>query len=230
MVGVGPHPRGQLPHRGGLITRARRQCTGILSGVLWRLWLRFWDRWVLPISVPQVLVAAVMIIVGDEAYDQIDTHDYSGPFDWTAHLGTSLLILNLLPTRWRRPILAPALIFSVVIDADHIPQEFFHSYFLTRGTPRPYTHSWVTPAAALLIALLWPRYRSFFIGAAVGLGLHFFRDLAEEPGNGVALFWPFTDHPYHYSHPLYFEIMAGIFVLNLIRLALVRGGPIPADP
>jgi hypothetical protein len=190
---------------------------------------RFWNEWIAPINLAQILLAAVMIVVGDEIYDQIDTHDYSGIFDWTAHLGTSLMILNLLPQRWRRPILAPALIFSVVIDADHIPYEFFHSRVLYHGTPRPYTHSWVTPAAALLIALLWTRHRTFFIGAAVGLCLHLFRDLAEKPGNGVSLFWPFTKHAYHYNHPLYFEIMAAIFVLNLIRLALARGGPIPAD-
>ncbi len=197
---------------------------------VWQRWLSFWERWVVPISVPQVLVAAVMIIVGDEVYDRIDTHDYSGFADWTAHLGTSLLILNLLPQRWRRPILAPALIFSVIIDADHIPYEFFHSRVLFHGTPRPYTHSWVTPAAALLIALLWRRHRAFCVGAAVGLCLHFFRDLAEEPGNGVSLFWPFTKHAFHYSHPLYFAIMAGILGLNLIRLALARGAPIRAEP
>jgi membrane-bound metal-dependent hydrolase YbcI (DUF457 family) len=190
----------------------------------------FWERWLVPINLRQVLLAAVMIVAGDEIYDQIDRHDYSGPFDWTAHLGTSLLILNLFPQRWRRPILAPALLFSVVIDADHIPSEFFHSPVLYDGTPRPFTHSWVTPGAALLIALLWPKYRTFFIGAAVGLCLHFFRDLAEEPGNGVALFWPATRHAYHYSHPLYFEIMAVIFTLNLLRLALARGGPIQAKP
>lgn len=200
----------------------------ILSGVIWQRSQTFWTRWVVPISVPQVLVAAVMIIVGDEIYDQIHTHSYSGIFDWTAHLGTSLLILNLLPLRWRRAILAPALIFSVLIDADHIPYEFFNSTILMRGTPRPYTHSWVTPAAALLIALLWPRHRVFCVGAAVGLCLHFFRDLAEEPGNGVALLWPFSDHADHYGHTLYFEIMAVILGLNLVRLAVARGGPVKA--
>ncbi len=184
----------------------------------------------MPISVGEVLVAAAMVIVGDEIYDRTYRHNFSGIFDWTAHIGTSLLILNLLPQRWRRPILPAALIFSVVIDADHIPQRLFHSYVLTEGTPRPYTHSWVTPAAALLIALVWPKHRAFFIGAAVGLCLHFFRDLAEEPGSGVSLFWPFTKHAYHYSHPLYFEIMAVIFGLNLIRLALAGGGPIRSPP
>ncbi len=189
----------------------------------WRRIRGLWERWVVPVSVTQTLVAAAMVLIGDELYDRSYRHNFSGLFDWTAHLGTSLLILNLLPERWRRPILAPALLFSVIIDADHIPQRLFHSDFLTQGTPRPYTHSWVTPAAALLIALLWPRRRSFCIGAAVGLCLHFFRDLAEEPGSGVSLLWPLSDHAYVYSHILYFGIMAGLLGLNLVRLALARG-------
>ena len=197
--------------------------------MLWRRWLSFWERWVVPISLPEVLVAGAMLVAGNTVWDHLDGQNLAGLADWTAHLGTSLLILNLLPVRWRRPILAPALIFSVVIDADHIPQRFFHSYILTEGTPRPYTHSWVTPAAALLIALAWPRGRAFCIGAAVGLCLHFLRDLAEAPGSGVSLFWPFTKHAYHYGQSRYLEIMAGVFVLNLVRLALARGGPIRAE-
>jgi hypothetical protein len=198
--------------------------------VLWRRLSELWERWVVPISLGEVLVAAAMVIVGDTIFDQLHGSNISGIFDWTAHIGTSLLILNLLPQRWRRPILPAALIFSVIIDADHIPQRLFHSDFLTQGTPRPYTHSWITPAAALLIALLWPRQRAFCIGAAVGLSLHFFRDLAEEPGSGVSLFWPFTDHAYHYGHTRYLQIMAVIFLLNLLRLARARGGPIRAAP
>jgi inner membrane protein len=181
-----------------------------------------------PISLGQVLVAAAMLVVGDTIWNHQHGQNLAGLADWTAHLGTSLLILNLLPQRWRRPILLPALVWSVLIDADHIPQRFFHTYVLTMGTPRPYTHSWATPAFFCLLALLWPGRRALFIGCAVGVALHLFRDLAEEPGSGVSLFWPFTKHVYTYGHGRYLQIMAVIFALNLIRLALARGGPIRA--
>jgi hypothetical protein len=198
-------------------------------GVLWQQIRRAWERWLVPISVTQVLIAAAMLVVGDTVWNHLNGQNLSGFADWTAHIGTSLLILNLLPQRWRRPILPSALVFSVIIDADHIPQRFFHSYVITQGTPRPYTHSWVTPAVALALALLWPRGRAFLIGAAVGVCLHLFRDLAEEPGSGVSLFWPFTKHVYHLGHAHYLQIMAVIFGLNLLRLALARGGPIRAE-
>jgi hypothetical protein len=45
----------------------------------------------------------------------------------------------------------------------------------------------------------------------------------------VSLFWPFTKHAYHDGHTPYLEITAVIFALDLIRLALARGGSIRAE-
>jgi hypothetical protein len=71
-----------------------------------------------------------------------------------------------------------------------------------------------------LVAWSHRRRRLLWIGIAVGLCLHF-RDLAEEPENRVALFWPFSDRTYHYSHALFLVLIAVLIVANLIRPAIV---------
>ena len=111
----------------------------------------------------------------------------------------------------------PALIGSVAIDVDHIPQ-YLGYYFLTAGTPRPYTHSLLTIAVLLSIAfaLVIRRHRLLFLGLALGVALHFFRDLAEGNGNGVALLWPFTDHAFSYPHSTYLALMACVVAADLL--------------
>ncbi len=128
-----------------------------------------------------------------------------GPLDETAHLLTALLLLQALPPRWRAKIMVPALIGSVAIDLDHIPGYLGYN-FLTVGTPRPYTHSLLTPLLLLALALAVRRHRAVFLGLALGVMLHFFRDLAEGNGSGVSLLWPFSDHAFSYSHTTYLAI------------------------
>jgi hypothetical protein len=202
----------------------------ILGGVTWQAiratGQRLWEDWVVEISVAQVLVAGLLVYAFDRFFIVLNTDQFwSGPVDWTAHIGTALLILNLFPLSWRRAILPTALLGSFLIDLDHIPQ-FFGAYFLTEGTPRPYTHSLTTPVVLTLVGLAliygFGRRRAgiLVIGFAVGTLLHFFRDLAELPGSGMALFWPLTKRAYQYAHWLYLVLIGGLILANLVRLAV----------
>jgi membrane-bound metal-dependent hydrolase YbcI (DUF457 family) len=87
-----------------------------------------------------------------------------------------------------------ALVGGVLIDLDHAPQ-YLGTEFLTRGTPRPYTHSLLMLAAVGFVA--WRasgRLAVFMSGAALGLASHLIRDMAEPGQNGgVALLWPVSD-------------------------------------
>jgi membrane-bound metal-dependent hydrolase YbcI (DUF457 family) len=58
------------------------------------------------------------------------------------------------------------------------------------------------------------------IGFAVGVLLHLFRDLAEQPGSRVSLLWPVTKHAYGYPHWLFLLLVAALIVANLLRLWL----------
>lgn len=186
---------------------------------------RSWDLCVVAISVPQVVVAALLLIGADTVYDQLGDSLIAGIFDEVAHLSTALLCLNLLPARWRRPILLPALLASVLIDLDHVPQYLFGTHALTAGTPRPYTHSLTTVLALALLALAWRRRRLLWTGVAVGLLAHFLRDLAEGSGAGVSLLWPLSTHAFGYNHALYLAIMGAVVALNLLRRRARRALP-----
>ncbi len=113
----------------------------------------------------------------------------------------------------------PALIGSVAIDLDHIP-EYLGYRFLTVGTPRPYTHSLLTPLLLLTLALAMRRQRAVFLGLALGVLLHFFRDLAEGNGSGVSLLWPFSDHAFSYPHSTYLAMMACVVAADVLLGAL----------
>lgn len=172
----------------------------------------------------QVAVCAAILVAADWSYRQVgDSFFPGGPLDETAHVITALLLLQTLPQRWRAPIALPALIASVAIDLDHVPQ-YLGYYFFTQGTPRPYTHSLLTIAVLILIATIIRRHRLLFLGLAVGVSLHFFRDMAEG-GNGVALLWPLTDRAFSYPHDTYLLLM-GCVVAADFWLAAVRSRPV----
>jgi inner membrane protein len=195
----------------------------------WQAWVtRVWRPCFVEITPVQIVVAAGVLFVFDRATIAVGSPWYGAFFDEPAHIATALLGLNLLPRRWRDPILPWALPASFLIDADHVPQYAFHDYFLTHGTDRPYGHSLTSIAVCLLIALLWRRGRIPFIGIAVGLALHFLRDLAENADSGVALLWPVSDHNFAYGQNLYLAIMAAVTVANLARVAAEhrRAGPV----
>jgi inner membrane protein len=119
-------------------------------------------------------------------------------------VATALILLGAI-TRFRGappdPKLGWSLLaWSVLIDIDHLPQEFGTSV-LTEGTPRPYLHAlWVL--VLLILATVAARYWSqsvktpatvattqILAGAAWGITAHFLRDVATAP---MSLWWPVT--------------------------------------
>jgi inner membrane protein len=122
--------------------------------------------------------------------------------DEPCHLATALVVLGAI-TRVRGTPPKPAfgwtiLACSVLIDIDHLPEEFGSS-ILTAGTPRPYTHAlWVV--LVLITGTIVARRRSqramtpgaattalILDGAAWGVCAHFLRDVATAP---ISLWWP----------------------------------------
>jgi inner membrane protein len=114
------------------------------------------------------------VLVADAAAPALrERRGVLGAVDEAAHLATGVLVLG------RRPA-AEVLAASVLIDADHVPKEWFGADWLTRGTPRPYTHSLATVAAAFALGRR---------AAALALLAHLLRDMSD-PTTGVALLWP----------------------------------------
>lgn len=147
-----------------------------------------------------------------------------GPLDETAHVLTTLLVLWALGPRVSQRFMFPALIASFAIDVDHIPSRLGEQW-LTAGTPRPYTHSLLTIATVLLAARLSQRRRDLLLGVALGLAVHFFRDLAE-PGSGVALLWPLSYHAFSFPHAVYLLAMVMVIAVDAHR-CLFRGATPP---
>ena len=139
-----------------------------------------------------------------------------GPLDEFAHLLTTVLVLWALGRSACRRFLVPAAIASVAIDLDHVPGRL-GAQFLAEGTPRPYTHSLLTIAVMLVAALLLRRRRDVFLAMALGLAIHFFRDLSE-PRSGVALLWPWSERSFSFPHGLYVGAMAAVVMFDAYRL------------
>jgi inner membrane protein len=171
---------------------------------------------------PATLTVAVVILAGADWGTRIagDTLFPGGPLDEVAHLFTTLLVFWALRSRTRERFLVAALIASVAIDVDHIPDRLGVDW-LTVGTPRPYTHSLLTIVVVLAIAALWRRRRDVLLGLAIGLAIHFWRDMGEG-GSGVSLLWPVSYHSFEYPHGVYVALMAA-FVLIDAALCVRRG-------
>jgi inner membrane protein len=170
---------------------------------------------------PATLTVAVIILAGaDWGYRLAgDTLFLGGPLDEVAHLLTTLIVFWAVSSRARERFLVPALIASVAIDLDHIPARL-GAEWLTAGTPRPYTHSLLTIVVVLAIAALWRRRRDVLLGVAIGLAIHFWRDMGEGD-SGVSLLWPFSYHSFQYPHGVYIAVMAAFVVVDAVRC--VRG-------
>lgn len=152
-----------------------------------------------------------------------------GLLDWPAHMATALVILGaLIRVRGALPDQRfgwTMLACSVLIDLDHLPDEF-GSEVLTAGTPRPYTHAlWVV----IVLALAWATARHFGIrsrrsrpasielvlaGAACGVAAHFVRDIATAP---MAFWWPVTDRAVEVPYWCYVVALAVIVTIGPFR-------------
>ena len=114
---------------------------------------------------------------------------------------------------------------SVLIDVDHLPQEFGSS-ILTAGTPRPYTHAlWVVLALIMVmyVARYWSRRApaptsttavQILAGAAWGVSAHFVRDVATAP---MSLWWPITNASVEV--PYWWYVLA---LLLIVAIPIVR--------
>jgi inner membrane protein len=172
-------------------------------------------------------LAAAGLFLSDWGTERADGSTLpGGPLDETAHLLTTLLILWALGPKVCRRFMGPALVASVAIDADHIPDRLGFDW-LTVGTPRPYTHSLLTILLVLLGVLLWPRRRTLLFAVAIGLALHFWRDMAEQ-GVGVSLLWPVSYRVFSYAHRSYLVAMLAIIGVALYRC--FARAPLHAQP
>jgi inner membrane protein len=151
-----------------------------------------------------------------------------GLLDEPAHVATALVILGAL-VRVRRKLPDQRfgwtmLACSVLIDIDHLPDEF-GSEVLTNGTPRPYTHALWT---VIVLALAWAAARFIVIrsgrprpaavelilaGAASGVAAHFVRDIATAP---MSFWWPITDMAVEVPYWWYVLALAVIIAIGPI--------------
>ena len=177
------------------------------------------DGWLAVLRRPgprAVAIGGAALLAADLGTELAGGSTFPGaPLDETAHLLTTLLVLWALGGRACERFLVPALIASVAIDVDHIPQRL-GSDWLTAGTPRPYTHSLLTLAVVLLLSVVWRRRRDVMLGVAIGLALHLWRDMAE-PESGVSLFWPFSDHSVTMPHSSYLIVMGAVIATAAYR-------------
>lgn len=169
-------------------------------------------RWVGGLNPIEMVVALGALIGLDRVYQGAgDAIFPAGALDESCHVLTAVLLVQLLPRRVREYSFWPVIVGSFAIDVDHIPGSLGYD-FLTQGTPRPYTHSLLTLAVLVICGVLWRRRRPLLLGLALGVTLHFFRDLAEN-SSGVSLLWPFSDHAFSYPHSVYIAAMCGTVVV-----------------
>jgi membrane-bound metal-dependent hydrolase YbcI (DUF457 family) len=71
----------------------------------------------------------------------------------------------------------------------------------------------LTIAVVLIVATLWRKHQDLLLGVAIGLAIHFFRDLGE-PGSGVSLLWPFSYHSFSLPHAAYLVAMAAVVAFD----------------
>lgn len=180
-----------------------------------------------------VSVALVVAIVTMDL--AIAWHDFGfvtrALIDEPCHLATALVILGAI-TRVRGMPPKPEfgwtmLACSVLIDLDHLPEEFGSS-ILTAGTPRPYTHAlWVVVVliAGTVAARRWsqrvhtPGAASTALilgGAAWGVSAHLLRDVATAP---ISLWWPLTKAALDIPYWCYVLALVVIIAIPPIRSA-----------
>jgi len=128
-----------------------------------------------------------------------------GMLDEVGHLLTAALLLALLPRSARRNLWPWAMLGAVAIDIDHVPLYTFAPGFAVDG--RPPTHSLLTVLILAGVAALVPAVRIPLAGLALGVCLHFVRDIATGPG--VPLFWPIADSAVGAPYMAYLVVIGG---------------------
>ncbi len=173
-----------------------------------------------------LIVSALVIVGADAAFHGFKPGVVvAGVLDEPAHAATTIIILGALGWRNTRAFGVAAVVASVAIDLDHIPQ-YLGAHFLTAGTARPYPHSFLTLLVVVVIAVLRRgRARALALGAELGLVGHLFRDMAEPSSKaGVPLFWPVSDVNVRVPYALYACVMVGLLLVALYKYPERRGG------
>jgi inner membrane protein len=139
-----------------------------------------------------------------------------GLLDEPAHLLTAGLVLaafpRLLPGRARWWVLLGA----VAIDVDHVPLYLWGAMAASPGG-RPVTHSLLTVLVLLALATVLPRprWRAAGAGLAVGVLLHFVRDVATGPG--LPLVWPLSSTSVSLPYVVLVLVLAGLATTAAVR-------------
>jgi inner membrane protein len=171
---------------------------------------------VLAATRPRVLLVAAGLVAADTgSHLGGEAFFPGGPLDELAHLLTALLVLWALGRRVCERVMVPALIASVAIDLDYLPERL-GANILSAGTPRPYTHSLLTVIVFAVAAALWRSRRRVLLGVVLGLVAHFWRDLSD-PYGSVALIWPVSDRSFGLPTWSYAALLAGIVVVLVLR-------------
>ena len=175
-----------------------------------------------------MIAAALTVFIADQVvYQHVGSAVLpQAPLDWTNHLLTTLFLVWALRSMFRERQLVAALVASVVIDVDHIPG-YLGSDVLTAGTHRPYSHSLLTVAVLVALALACARWRDPLFGAAIGVSSHLWRDLAEPHGAGVALLWPLSDRTVTTPAWIYLASIAALASVGWARAVVLSGHPRP---
>ena len=180
---------------------------------------------------PGLVLAGAAAFVVDQTLYQLAGRPVGlqGPLDEIAHLLTTLMLFWAIRHRAFDRLLLPALVASVAIDIDHVPGRLGYDW-LTAGTSRPYTHSLATIFVMLVVASKWRPRRVLFLGIAVGVASHLWRDLAEPVGSGIAAFWPLANTRCTIPAAVYLSGMAGLGLVALFRSWQPRGVVEAQDP
>lgn len=158
---------------------------------------------------------AVLDLVGSLGYWPLAIE---GVRDAVAHLLTAWLFLAAVPAVV--PQLAVwALVGAVVIDLDHIPLYAWHVGAVTDGG-RPVSHSLVTILVLLALAGFDRRLRTPLLGLALGVALHYVRDIATGPG--LPLAWPLSDGNVQVPYAVYAVAVTGFAVAATLPRTAAR--------
>jgi inner membrane protein len=153
-----------------------------------------------------LLLLATVLVADGLLYALHPPYPALGLLDEPAHLATAALVLLALGVR-DRTLAVTALVASVAIDLDHLPQELGID-LLTRSTARPVSHSLVGLAVLTATAAAVGGRRAVAAGVALGIAAHLFRDLAT--GGGVPLLWPLTSRELEMPYALYAVLLGAL--------------------
>jgi inner membrane protein len=148
----------------------------------------------------------------------------SGVLDEVGHLATAVLVLTAAAgnatLRRHRTVVLSALIASVAIDADHVPLYAGVSHIAADG--RPFSHSLTTVVVLIAAASALPRRRRVIAGAALGVTLHFLRDVGTGPG--LPLWWPISAADVRVPYALYLGTLVALAAVATLRRASDKVG------